>query len=61
MRFTRLILSGFLLASAAFILTMLVAPPVSEASIDGPTSRSDAVTICATLPSGDIADCTIQN
>ena len=53
--------AAFALAAAAFWATMLTAPPISEASVGAPASRTGAVTICETLPSGDIANCTIQN
>lgn len=61
MRITTLFTAGFLLAAAAFVTTMLVSPPTSEASIAAPGSTTSAVTICETLPTGDIANCTLQN
>jgi hypothetical protein len=61
MKIVTLFTAGFALATAAFMATMLVSPPTTEASVKAPVSRTEAVTICETLPTGDIANCTIQN
>lgn len=61
MRIMTLFTAGFALAAAAFVATMLISPPTSEASINAATSRTEAVTICEYLPTGDVANCTIQN
>ena len=61
MRISTLFTAGFTVAAAAFVATMLVSPPTTEASVEAPDSRTDAFTICEFLPTGDIAHCTIQN
>ena len=61
MRIATLFTAGFALAAAAFVATMLFSPPVTEASVKTPASRTEAVTICEYLPTGDVANCTIQN
>ena len=61
MRIATLFTAGFALAAAAFVATMLVSPPTTEASVKTPASRTEAVTICEYLPTGDVANCTIQN
>ena len=61
MRIATLFTAGFALAAAAFVATMLVSPPVTEASDKTAVSRTEAVTICEYLPTGDVANCTIQN
>lgn len=61
MRIATLFTAGFILAAAAFVATMLVSPPTSVASGAASPSRIQAVTICEFLPTGDVAQCTIQN
>ncbi|GJE14734.1 hypothetical protein [Methylobacterium longum] len=61
MRISTLFIAGFILAATAFVTTMLVSPPTSEASVEAPAPKTEAVTICEFLPTGDIANCTIQN
>lgn len=61
MQIATLFTAGFFLAVAAFVATMLVSPPTSVASSASSPSRSEAVTICEFLPTGDVAHCTIQN
>ena len=59
MRIVTLFTAGFAVAAAAFVATMLISPPTSVAS--SASSRTAAVTICEFLPTGDVANCTIQN
>lgn len=61
MRALHLLAAGSLLASAIFVTTMLIAPPTSEASINSAAAPTATPAICDVLPSGDIANCTIQN
>ncbi|WP_375453996.1 hypothetical protein [uncultured Methylobacterium sp.] len=61
MRAVHLFAAGFLLASAEFLTTMLIAPSTSEASINPAAVRTEAPAMCDVLPSGDIATCTIPN
>lgn len=61
MRIMTLFTGGFALAAAAFVATILISPPTTEASITTPVFKTDAVTICETLPTGDVANCMIQN
>jgi hypothetical protein len=61
MKIGTLFTAGFALAASAFVATMLVSPPTTEASARAHAQKTEAVTICAFLPTGDVADCTIQN
>jgi hypothetical protein len=61
MRIATLFTAGFALAASAFVATMLVSPPTSNAAVKAPIARTEAVTICEYLPTGDVANCTIQN
>jgi hypothetical protein len=61
MRIVTLFTAGFALAAVAFVATMLVSPPTTEASVRTPVTRTGAATICEDLPTGDVANCTIQN
>lgn len=61
MRIVTLFTAGFLLATAAFVATMLVSPPTSVASSAAAAASREAITLCEFLPTGDIASCTIQN
>ncbi|SFM88525.1 hypothetical protein [Methylobacterium pseudosasicola] len=61
MRIATLFTAGFILAAAAFVATMLISPPTSIASSADSASKTGTITICEFLPTGDVANCTIQN
>jgi hypothetical protein len=60
MRILQLFTAGLAAAAALFVATMLTSPPTSEASIrEAGTIPTN--TVCEFLPTGDVANCTIQN